>query len=40
MSSETDYVKLVVSSVELQSDAYESNYAVPKSYVSLPLWAG
>ena len=33
MSSETDYIKLVVSSVELQSDAYESNYAVPKSYV-------
>ena len=31
--SETDYVKLIVDSVELNSTAYESNYAVPKSYV-------
>ena len=32
MSSE-DYVKIVVDSVQLQSTAYEDNYAVSKSYV-------
>lgn len=31
--SETDYVRLVVDSVELTSTAYEDNYAVSKSYV-------
>ena len=31
--SETDYVRLIVDSVELNSNAYEDNYAVSKSYV-------
>ena len=31
--SETDYVRLVVDSVQLTSNAYEDDYAVSKSYV-------
>ena len=33
MSETPDYVRLVVDSVELTSNAYEDNYAVSKSYV-------
>ena len=33
MSSSEDYVKLIVDSLQLQSTAYEDNYAVSKAYV-------